>query len=54
VGRVNAWPRLIKCYEAGAVSVDGTRWFLRESHADHGQIDDLIRFCELLKEKRAA
>ncbi len=50
VGKVNAWPRLIKCYRAGAISVDGTGWF----HDDTGQAEDLIRFGELLKQKRAA
>lgn len=26
VGRVNGWPRLLACHNAGAVSVDGTGW----------------------------
>lgn len=27
VGAVNEWARLVKCWRAGAVSVDGTGWF---------------------------
>lgn len=27
VGRVNGWKRLIACWSAGAVSIDGTGWF---------------------------
>ena len=38
VGRVNTWPRLIKCWRAGAVSVDGTGWF------HHAQRSDLRKF----------
>lgn len=49
VGRVNAWPRLMKCYEAGAISVDGTGWF----HQKTGQAADLERFCELVTRRAA-
>lgn len=41
VGRVNAWPRLWKSYQAGAISVDGTRWFTKNT----GQADALVEFC---------
>lgn len=56
VGRVNAWPRLIRCYEAGAVSVDGTRWFQRFGYKteEEGQLSQLIRYLELVSQKRAA
>ncbi len=40
VGRVNAWDRLIKCWRAGAVSVDGTGWF----HKTGNQANDLRKF----------
>lgn len=50
VGRVNAWPRLIKCYKAGAISVDGTGWFMKKT----GQRDDLERFCQLMTASRRA
>jgi hypothetical protein len=56
VGRVNAWPRLMKCYEAGAVSVDGTGWFIKKTKGrkdGSGQRDDLVRFCELLLKRVA-
>lgn len=29
VGRVNKWDRLVRCWRAGAISVDGTGWFHR-------------------------
>lgn len=57
VGRVNAWPRLIKCYEAGAISVDGTGWFIKKTKGrkdGSGQRGDLVRFCELVTSRRAA
>jgi hypothetical protein len=49
VGRVDAWPRLIKCYRAGAVSVDGTSWFRRDGYKtiEEGQAAQLRRFLEL-------
>jgi hypothetical protein len=56
VGRVNTWPRLIKCYEAGAISVDGTGWFIKKTKGrkdGSGQRGDLIRFCELLLRRAA-
>lgn len=40
VGRVNKPDRLIRCYQAGAVSVDGTGWF----HRKGGQLAELVRF----------
>ncbi len=40
VGRVNAMPRLIAAWRAGAVSVDGTGWF----HKTGSQANDLRKF----------
>lgn len=42
VGRVNTWGRLIACYRAGAVSVDGTGWF----HKSGSQRNDLRKFLK--------
>jgi hypothetical protein len=44
VGRVNNWDRLMACYRAGAVSVDGTGWFHKAKRSD--QRRDLRRFLE--------
>lgn len=38
VGRVNTWERLVTCWRAGAVSIDGTGWF------HHDQKADLLKF----------
>lgn len=40
VGRVNRADRLIRCFHAGAVSVDGTGWF----HRTNGQLGELEKF----------
>lgn len=42
VARVNTWDRLVRCWRAGAVSVDGTGWF----HKTRGQnqSNDLRKF----------
>jgi len=40
VGRVNKPDRLLRCWRAGAVSVDGTGWYHRKS----GQMGELFRF----------
>ena len=40
VGRVNTWDRLIACWRAGAISIDGTGWF----HKRGSQANDLRRF----------
>ncbi len=50
VGRVNTWRRLMLCYEAGVVSVDGTGWFTKTG----GQAADLIRFLEHASARRMA
>lgn len=50
VGRVNTWRRLMACYEAGAISVDGTGWFTKKG----GQAADLVRFFEYAASQRAA
>ena len=45
VGRVNTWGRLVKCWRAGAISVDGTGWFRRGSKGQQSsQRKDLIKF----------
>lgn len=46
VGRVNWVDRLQACYEAGAVSVDGTGWYRKDSGANGGQRGQLVRFIE--------
>lgn len=43
VGRVNTWGRLVDCWRAGAVSVDGTGWF-RRGRGGSSQRSDLRRF----------
>ncbi len=40
VARVNTWGRLVKCWRAGATSVDGTGWF----HKTGNQSNDLRKF----------
>ena len=50
VGRVNTWDRLMLCYEAGASSVDGTRWFTKKG----GQAGDLVRFFEYVASRKEA
>jgi len=42
VGRVNRKKRLWACYEAGAVSVDGTGWY----HVNNGQRAELVDFIQ--------
>lgn len=44
VARVNTWDRLIKCWRAGAVSVDGTGWFHKGRSQVSSQTNDLRRF----------
>ena len=47
VARVNTMQRLIKCYHAGAISVDGTGWFRRGSPGQvSSQRKDLIKFIK--------
>ncbi len=50
VGRVNRKARLMKCYRAGAVSVDGSGWW----HDDNGQRAELVRFLEETHGRQAA
>jgi len=40
VGRVNRWNRLVRCWRAGAVSVDGSGWY----HRSNGQLAELMKF----------
>jgi len=49
VGRVNTWRRLLACYHAGAISVDGTGWFTKKG----GQAADLVRFFEYAQSEGA-
>ena len=44
VGRVNYWDRLIACWRAGAVSVDGTGWFRKGRSIGSSQANDLRKF----------
>lgn len=44
VGRVNSLKKLLRCWEAGAESTDGTGWF----RGRHRQLDDLVRFLDLV------
>lgn len=48
VGRVNTWARLIACWRAGAISVDGTGWFHRQQRAE------LTKFLREIHERSAA
>jgi hypothetical protein len=50
VGRVNTWTRLWKCYQAGAISVDGTGWFAKKN----GQAAELRRFLDHVASRKAA
>jgi hypothetical protein len=43
VARVNGLPRLIKCWRAGAISVDGTGWF-HKGRGGFSQYNDLRKF----------
>lgn len=44
VGRVNYWDRLVACWRAGAVSVDGTGWFRKGRTIGSSQANDLRKF----------
>ena len=44
VGRVNNWDRLIRCWRAGAVSVDGTGWFHKSPRSN--QRGELAKFLK--------
>ncbi len=44
VGRVNYWDRLVACWRAGAVSVDGTGWFRKGRSIGSSQANDLRKF----------
>lgn len=43
VARVNTWDRLVTCWRAGAISVDGTGWF-RKGRGGYSQANDLRKF----------
>lgn len=43
VARVNTWDRLIACWRAGAISVDGTGWF-HKARKGQNQGNDLRKF----------
>lgn len=49
VARVNTWGRLVTCWRAGAISVDGTGWF----HKEGNQSNDLRKFLKETTEMRA-
>jgi hypothetical protein len=44
VGRVNTWGRLVACWRAGAISVDGTGWFRKGRSMTNSQSNDLRKF----------
>lgn len=44
VGRVNGWDRLVRCWRAGAVSVDGTRLFQKGRGGEYSQAAMLRKF----------
>lgn len=44
VARVNTWDRLVKCWRAGAISVDGTGWFRKGRSIGDSQANDLRKF----------
>lgn len=44
VGRVNYITQLMKCYEQGVESTDGTGWF----RGSDDQVNGLLQFCELV------
>lgn len=48
VARVNTWGRLVKCWRAGAVSIDGTGWFHKKQKLD------LMKFLRETSERAAA
>jgi len=48
VGRVNSYQKLIRCWEAGAESTDGTGWF----RGRHRQLDGLIEFLDVVSGRK--
>lgn len=44
VARVNTWDRLVKCWRAGAIGVDGTGWFRKGRTIGSSQAGDLRKF----------
>lgn len=44
VARVNTWDRLVKCWRAGAISIDGTGWFRKGRSIGDSQANDLRKF----------
>ncbi len=54
VARVNGMPRLLASYRAGAVSVDGTGWFHKNSSKHTSQFNDLNKFLRETSEGKAA
>jgi hypothetical protein len=53
VGRVNTWDRLVACWRAGVVSVDGTGWF-RKGRGGYSQAEDLRKFLRETDQQRRA
>jgi len=48
VARVNTWDRLLLCWRAGAISVDGTGWFRKKGQQDK----DLRKFLRETSEEQ--
>lgn len=51
VGRVNNWDRLVRCWRAGAVSVDGTGWYHKDARSN--QRGDLVKFLRETSAERS-
>lgn len=49
VGRVNGFKKLVRCWEAGVESTDGTGWF----RGRHRQLQGLINFCEFVSGRQS-
>jgi hypothetical protein len=51
VARVNTWDRLVRCWRAGAISVDGTGWF-HKGNGGASQFNDLRKFLRETREQQ--
>jgi hypothetical protein len=54
VARVNGWDRLVKCWRAGAISVDGTGWFHKSNSKHASQFNKLNKFLRETDVQRSA
>lgn len=51
VAKVNTWDRLVRCWRAGAISVDGTGWFREGRSIGSSQAGDLRKFLRETKDQ---